>query len=93
MKLTYKIPKSTLIPIGFSEKNPISSHEYWQKVCTNSPEVILITMETAKFNRILRCNHDVTYISIPKEILEQMQLEPGEVVHVKISKSHAAEDF
>lgn len=51
------------------------------------------SMETARFNRILRRNHDVTYISIPKEILEQMQLEPGEVVHVKISKSHAAEDF
>ena len=50
-------------------------------------------METAKFNRILRCNHDVAYISIPKDILEEMQLEPGEVVHVKISKSHAAEDF
>lgn len=50
-------------------------------------------METARFNRILRRNHDVTYISIPKEILEQMQLAPGDVVFVKISKGRAADDF
>lgn len=75
--------------MGLSEKYPNSSH----KKCVQIALMRFESMETARFNRILRCNHDVTYISIPKDILEQMQLEPGEVVHVKISKSHAAEDF
>lgn len=51
------------------------------------------SMETARFNRILRCNHDVNYISIPKEIIDQMDLHTGEVVFVKISKGKPGENF
>lgn len=50
-------------------------------------------MEIARFNRVLRCNHDVTYISIPREILDEMDLHAGEVVFVKISKGKPAENF
>lgn len=75
--------------MGLSEKYPNSSH----KKCVQITLMRFESMETARFNRILRRNHDVTYISIPKEILEQMQLAPGEVVFVKISKGRAADDF
>ncbi len=76
----------------FSEKYLKLSHKKSKKCVQIAVEGFPI-MEIARFNRVLRCNHDVTYISIPREILDEMDLHAGEVVFVKISKGKPAENF
>lgn len=50
-------------------------------------------MESVTISTTLHINRGVTYITVPKKIAENMNLNPGDAVAVKIARAEIPKDF